>query len=47
MSRSLPREDLGSGISGEGSGCAQALEHEVEGVQENSEFEAVREMVPG
>lgn len=47
MSRSLPREDLGSGISGEGSGCAQALEHEVEGVHENSEFEAVREKGPG
>ena len=27
--------------------CAQALEHEVEGVQENSEFEAIREKVPG
>ena len=40
MSRSFPRNDLGSGISGEGSDCAQALEHEVEGVQETSEFEA-------
>lgn len=47
MSRSLPREDLGSEISGEGSECAQALGHEVKGVQKTSEFGAAGEKVHG